>query len=177
MISGWGVKIKFCGRILLGHQGSRRWDIPDKNFMQVAFFCCFRHGVAGMSWDLGWDVRTWKNFMQENFGLIFRSLIKKKQKPQPPLLLRKVSQYTSNLFCNSLQFPICIALLPVPLRSEERELLSVRLPFVLQYASHLYRNTFGKILVVVVTGMLPIINCVIISERRVSTGSLRSAGK
>ena len=25
--------------------------------------------------------------------------------------------------------------------------------FVLQYASHLYRNTFGKILVVVVTGM------------------------
>ena len=30
-----------------------------------------------------------------------------------------------------------------------------RLPFVLPYASHLYRSTFGKILVVVVTGMFP----------------------
>ena len=33
----------------------------------------------------------------------------------------------------------------------------VRLPFVSQYASHLYRNTFGKTLVVVVTGMFPIL--------------------
>ena len=33
--------------------------------------------------------------------------------------------------------------------------IAVRPPFVLQYASHLYRSTFGKILVVVVTGMLP----------------------
>ena len=33
--------------------------------------------------------------------------------------------------------------------------IAVRLPFVLQYASHLYRNTFVKILVVVVTGMFP----------------------
>ena len=32
--------------------------------------------------------------------------------------------------------------------------MSVRLPFVSQYASHLYRSTSGKILVVVVTGML-----------------------
>ena len=38
------------------HPGPRRRDIPDKNFMQVAFFCCFRHGVAGMSRDLGRDV-------------------------------------------------------------------------------------------------------------------------
>ena len=43
----------FLGRIFLGHQGPRCRDIPDKNFMQVAFFCCFRHGVAGMSRDLG----------------------------------------------------------------------------------------------------------------------------
>ena len=43
--------------------------------MQVAFFCCFRHGVAGMSRDLGRGSRIWKNFMQENFGLIFRTLI------------------------------------------------------------------------------------------------------
>ena len=35
--------------------------------------------------------------------------------------------------------------------------IAVRLPFVLQYASHLYRSTFGKILVVVVTGMFPIV--------------------
>ena len=74
--------------------------------MQVAFFCCFRQGVAGMSRDLGPDVpglekfcarnfgpifrssewpgcpgiwvgtsRIWKNFMQENSGLIFRTLV------------------------------------------------------------------------------------------------------
>ena len=35
--------------------------------------------------------------------------------------------------------------------------IAVRLPFVSQYASHLYRNAFGKILVVVVTGMFPIL--------------------
>ena len=48
-----------------------------------------------------------------------------------------------------LQFGIAVRL--VPLRSEEREMLSVLLPLsqyaphlVLQYASHLYRNAFGK---------------------------------
>ena len=46
------LSIKFLGRIFLGHPGPRRRDIPDKNFMQVAFFCC----LAGMSRDLGWDV-------------------------------------------------------------------------------------------------------------------------
>ena len=61
------------------------------------------------------------------------------RKPQPPLLLKKVSQYTSNLYCNTP--PICIAVLLVPLLSEEREIPSVRLPFVSQYASHLYCNT------------------------------------
>ena len=50
------LNIKFLGRIFLGHPGPRRRDIPDKNFMQVAFFCCFREGVAGMSRDLGRDV-------------------------------------------------------------------------------------------------------------------------
>ena len=50
------LNIKFLGGILLGHPGPRRRDIPDKNFMQVAFFCCFRQGVAGMSRDLGRDV-------------------------------------------------------------------------------------------------------------------------
>ena len=36
----------------------RRRDIPDKNSMQVAFFCCFRQGVARMSRDWGWDSRA-----------------------------------------------------------------------------------------------------------------------
>ena len=50
------LNMKFLGGIFLGHPGPRRRDIPDKNFMQVAFFCCFRQGVAGMSRDLGRDV-------------------------------------------------------------------------------------------------------------------------
>ena len=33
--------------------------------------------------------------------------------------------------------------------------IAVRPPFVLRYASHLYRSTFGKILVVAITGMFP----------------------
>ena len=37
-----------------GTQTSR--DIPGKSFMRVAFFCCFRQGVAGTSRDLGRDV-------------------------------------------------------------------------------------------------------------------------
>ena len=50
------LNIKFLGGTFLGHPGPRRRDIPDKNFMQVAFYCCFRQGVAGMSPDLGRDV-------------------------------------------------------------------------------------------------------------------------
>ena len=53
------------------------------------------------------------------------------QKPQPPLLLKKVLQYTSNLYCNTP--PLCIAVLSVPLSTQERE--------ILQYSSHLYRST------------------------------------
>ena len=49
-------KHKVLGGMFLGHQGPRRRDIPVKNFMQVAFFCCFRQGVVGMSRDLGRDV-------------------------------------------------------------------------------------------------------------------------
>ena len=61
------------------------------------------------------------------------------QKPQPPLLLKKVLQYTSNLYRSTPS--ICIAVLSVPLCSEEREILSVLLPFVSQHASRLYCNT------------------------------------
>ena len=84
-----------------------------------------------------------------------------RQKPQPPLLLKKVSQYTSNSHCSTP--PICIAVLWCPYALRKWNTLStppiciaVGLPFVLQYASHLYRSAFGKILVVVVTGMFPI---------------------
>ena len=50
------LNIKFLGGIFLGHPGPRRRDIPDQNFMQVAFTCCFRQGVAGVSRDLGRDI-------------------------------------------------------------------------------------------------------------------------
>ena len=62
------LNIKFLDGIFLGHPGPRRCDIPDKNFMQVAFFCCFRQGVARMSRDLGRDVPDLENFMQETLG-------------------------------------------------------------------------------------------------------------
>ena len=52
---------------------------------------------------------------------------------------QKASKYTSNLYCNTP--PICTAVLSVPPRSQEREILSAPLPFVSQYASRLYCNT------------------------------------
>ena len=61
--------------------------------------------------------------------------------------------HLSYLYCSTP--PICIAVLLVSLHSEEREILSVLLPFVSEYASHLYRSALGKILVVAVTGMFP----------------------
>ena len=64
---------------------------------------------------------------------------KNARKPQPPLLLKEVSQYTSHLYCNMP--PICIAVLLLPVGCKEREILSVLLPFVSQYAFHLYCNT------------------------------------
>ena len=42
--------------------------------MQVAFFCCFRQGVAGMSRDLGRDVPDLEKLYATNFGLLFRTL-------------------------------------------------------------------------------------------------------
>ena len=50
------LNIKFLGGIFLGHPGPRRRDIPDKKLYASGLFCCFRHGVAGMSRDLGRDV-------------------------------------------------------------------------------------------------------------------------
>ena len=57
------LKTKFLGGISLGHQGPRRRDIPDKDFVQVAFFCYFRQGSSGrdVPGDLGRDVPDLEN--------------------------------------------------------------------------------------------------------------------
>ena len=53
--------------------------------MQVAFFCCFRHGGAGMSRDLGRDVpdleklyarKLWADFSYPKFGVIHHASVK-----------------------------------------------------------------------------------------------------
>ena len=51
---------------------------------------------------------------------------------------KKYRNTPSNLYCNTP--PIYIAVLLVPLRAEEREILSLLLPFVSEYAPHLYCN-------------------------------------
>ena len=71
------LSIKFLGRIFLGHQRPRRRDYPGQQLYASGLFLCFREWPGcpviwvGMSW-------IWKNFMQENFGLIF-SFPKKRQ--------------------------------------------------------------------------------------------------
>ena len=70
------LNIKFLGRIFLGHEGPRRRDILDKNFMQVAFSSCFRQGVAGMSRDLGRDVPDLEKLYARKLWADFRSLSK-----------------------------------------------------------------------------------------------------
>ena len=79
-----------------------------------------------------------------NFGSLigFRSNFRRTSETPTATTSQKVSQYTSHLYCNTP--PICIAVLLVPLGSKERETMSVLLPFVPQYASHLYRSTLGK---------------------------------
>ena len=49
-------KHKVLGRDIPGTSGTQTSGYPGQNFMQVAFFCCFRQGLAGMSRDLGRDV-------------------------------------------------------------------------------------------------------------------------
>ena len=80
-----------------------------------------------------------RNGVTPNMSGFWTLISEERQKPQPPLLLTKVLQYASHLYCNTP--PICIAVLLVPLCSEESEMLSVLLPFVSQYAPHLYCNT------------------------------------
>ena len=92
-----------------------------------------------------WSAKLFGDFhIFFSFQLLSRCVIKRvpllrrMSEPQPPLLLKNVSQYTQYA-------PICIAVLLVPLRFEEREILSVLLPFVSQYASHSYRNLSGLV--------------------------------
>ena len=59
---------------------------------------------------------------------------------ETPATSQKTSHNTPPIcYCNTPL--ICIAVLLMPLRSEEKEILSVLLPVVSQYASHLYCNT------------------------------------
>ena len=59
------LNTKFLGGRFLGHQGPRRWDILDKNFMQVAFFCCLDREWPGCPRIWVGTSRIWKDFMQE----------------------------------------------------------------------------------------------------------------
>ena len=58
-------KDEVLGRIFMGHQGPRPRDFVDKNFLQVALFCCVREGVAGMCRDLGRDVPDFENILRK----------------------------------------------------------------------------------------------------------------
>ena len=77
-------------------------------------------------------------FMQLQFWSL-SELFRRMSETPTTTTSQKKSQYTSNLYCNTP--PICIAVLSVPMRSEEKETLSELLPFVSRYASHLYCNT------------------------------------
>ena len=66
---------------------------------------------------------------------------------------QKVRRYISNSYCNTP--PIYIPVLAVSLSPVEKEILSVLLPSVSQYASHLNRNAFGKALVLWIFRMFP----------------------
>ena len=93
-------------------------------------------GARGRSWKLGHQQHQGPENQSSQHKLIepresSPEFSEECQKPQPPLLLKKVSQYASNLYCNTLS--ICIAVLPVPPRSEERKIFC-------QDSSHLYRS-------------------------------------
>ena len=115
-------------RIFLGHQGPR--DIPDKNFLQVAFFWCGPDrewpGCPGI-W-VGTS-QIWKSFTQENFGLIFRSLVcapmwRRKHLTLlgwPPLQITSFHSKTDNGMDNPI-FPQACNVVPKTLSSPAQEL-------------------------------------------------------
>ena len=79
--------------------------------------------------------------------------------PPTPLLRRMSETPTTTCIAIRFQFVWC----PCALRkgrycqySSHLTSIAVCLPFVLQYASHLYRSSFGRILVVVIASMFPV---------------------
>ena len=95
----------------------------QKFYMQVACFCCFRHGVAR---DVGRDVPDLENVMQENIGLIFRSL---KQPHSSTLSVTRKHDRTSAVPFFASAFDLC----QFSFREEEKEpkpkLFSPDMPF------------------------------------------------
>ena len=68
------LNIKFGGGYFPGTSGTQTSGYPGQNFMQLAFFCCFRQGVAGMSRDLGRDVPDLEKLYARKLWADFRPL-------------------------------------------------------------------------------------------------------
>ena len=69
------LKMKFVGQDIPGTSGTQTSGYPgQKRYASGLFLCCFRRSVRDVR-DLGRDPGFGKNFMQENFGLIFSSLL------------------------------------------------------------------------------------------------------
>ena len=102
------LNIKFLGGIFLGHPGPRRRDIPEKTLCFRPFSVVFDKEWLGCPGIWVGTSRTWKKFMQENFGLIFRYLNKRKTHERfsdgvpgtKPTLPRNTRDKTAILLCN-----------------------------------------------------------------------------
>ena len=72
-------KACFSWHIRQPHVGISTLGCPDQSFMQGALVRCFRHGMAGCP-----GIR--RTLLQDNFGLIFRSLPETQQENPPELV-------------------------------------------------------------------------------------------
>ena len=91
-------------------------------------FCFVASPSPNTGYQNQWVSKVLENVNQKNVRNPNHHYFSKKYRDTPPI-------------CIAIRFPICIAVLLVPLCSEEREILSVLLPFVSQYASCLYCST------------------------------------
>ena len=150
-----------CQRVVRGYQGTRQASIP-------VYTRIFLVGVRGVL-KHSKTRYTPENEIGMNFGNIFPLLLKlsaklrrmsetpttttsqNKYRNTPPICIAVRLQFVLQCFW----FWCCWALRKGNIVTAPPICIAVRLPFVLQYATHLYRSTFGKILVVVVTGMFP----------------------
>ena len=89
--------------MFLGHPGSRRRDIPDKNLLQWPFSVVLDREWPGCPGIWVGTSRIWKNFMQDNFGLSFRTLTLTKAQYQSfgMIIKQKMLQ--------TIQFRLCSA--------------------------------------------------------------------